>query len=75
MFHNDKIGNLYTNLGGYFELFFIMIRVGNLYINLEGYFELTFIMTEVSNLYAQLESYFKYFHNGRNNRCNDCYRR
>jgi hypothetical protein len=34
MFHNDKIGNLDINLGGYFKLFFIRISVGNLYINL-----------------------------------------
>ena len=37
MFHNDKMGNLYTNLWGYFELFFIMISVGDLYTNLGCY--------------------------------------
>ena len=52
MFHNDKTGNLDTNLGGYFELFFIMISAGNLYTNLKGYFELSFVMAEVCNLYA-----------------------
>jgi hypothetical protein len=30
MFHNDKVGNLDTNLGGYFKLSFIMAEVGNL---------------------------------------------
>jgi hypothetical protein len=32
------VDNLYTNIGGYFELFFIMAEVGNLHAKLEGYF-------------------------------------
>ena len=39
MFHNDKTGNLDTNLGGYFELSFVMAEVGNLYAKLGGYFK------------------------------------
>jgi hypothetical protein len=65
MFHNDKVGNLDTNLGGCFKLFFIMISVGNLYTNLGGYFKLSFIMTDVGNLYAKLGVTLSIFHNGR----------
>ena len=32
------VGYLYTNLGGYFELSFVMAEVGNLDAKLEGYF-------------------------------------
>jgi len=32
------MGNLYKNIGGYFELSFVMAEVGNLYANLGGYF-------------------------------------
>ena len=31
------MGNLYINLGGYFELFLIMVEVGNFDAKLEGY--------------------------------------
>ena len=48
------MGNLTTNLGGYFKLSLIMTKVGNFYINLGGYFELSFIMVEVDNLDAKL---------------------
>jgi hypothetical protein len=34
----SSVGNLYINLGGYFELSFIMVDVGNLYAKLGGYF-------------------------------------
>ena len=34
------VGNLYINLGGYFELFLIMVEVGNLDTCLGGYFSL-----------------------------------
>ena len=33
------VGNLYTNLGGYFELSSVMADVGNLYAKLGGYFK------------------------------------
>jgi hypothetical protein len=33
------VGNLYINLGGYFELFFVMAEMGNLYAQLGGYFK------------------------------------
>ena len=33
-----SVGNLYINLGGYFELSFIMAEVGNLDVKLGGYF-------------------------------------
>jgi hypothetical protein len=33
-----SVGNLYTNLGGYFELSIIMAEMDNLYAKLEGYF-------------------------------------
>jgi hypothetical protein len=32
------VGNLYTNIGGYFELSFVMAEVGNLHAKLGGYF-------------------------------------
>jgi hypothetical protein len=32
-----KVCNLAANLGGYFELFFIITDVDNLYINIGGY--------------------------------------
>ena len=50
MFHNGKVDNLDTNLGGYFELLFIMTSVSNLYTNLWCYFELSFVMTDMGNL-------------------------
>jgi hypothetical protein len=59
-FHNDKMGNLDTNLGDYFDLFFIRISVGNLYTNFGGYFELFFVITEVGNLYAQVIFFINY---------------
>ena len=31
------MGNLYTNIGGYFELSFVMAEVGNLHVKLGGY--------------------------------------
>jgi len=34
--YND-MGNLYTNLGGYFKIPFIMAEVDNLYAKLRGY--------------------------------------
>ena len=33
-----KVGNLYTNIGGYFELSFLMAEVCNLGAKLGGYF-------------------------------------
>jgi hypothetical protein len=30
------VGNLYTNIGGYFELYFVMAKVGNLHAKLGG---------------------------------------
>jgi hypothetical protein len=32
------VGNLYTNIGGYFKLYFVMAKVGNLHAKLGGYF-------------------------------------
>jgi hypothetical protein len=32
------VGNLYTNIRGYFKLYFVMAKVGNLYAKLGGYF-------------------------------------
>jgi hypothetical protein len=32
------VGNLDANLGGYFELSFVMAEVGNLHVKLGGYF-------------------------------------
>jgi hypothetical protein len=34
-----SVGNLYTNLGGYFELSFVVAEVSNLYAQLGGYFK------------------------------------
>ena len=34
-----SVDHLYTNLGGYFKLSFIMADVGNLYAKLGGYFK------------------------------------
>jgi hypothetical protein len=31
------VGNLYINIGGYFELYFVMAKVGNLHAKLGGY--------------------------------------
>jgi hypothetical protein len=42
--------NIYTNLGGYLELSFIMIDVDNLGSK-----------KDVDNLYAKLETYVMYF--------------
>ena len=36
--HNNKMGNLDINLGGYFELSFVMVDVCNLYVKLGDYF-------------------------------------
>jgi hypothetical protein len=58
------VGNLDTNLEGYFELFYIMTYVGNLYTNIEGYLELYFIMANVGNLHAKLGVTICIFHNG-----------
>jgi hypothetical protein len=33
-----SVGNLYINLGGYFELSSVMAEVGNLDVKLGGYF-------------------------------------
>jgi len=33
-----KVGDLDANLGGYFELSFLMAKVGNFHVKLEGYF-------------------------------------
>jgi hypothetical protein len=38
------------NLGGYYELFFIISYVCNLYINVGGYFELSIVMAVVGNI-------------------------
>jgi len=65
MFHNGKVGNLDTNLGGYFDLFFIMTSVGNLYTNSGGYFELSSVMVDVGNLDAKLGVTLCIFLNGR----------
>jgi hypothetical protein len=32
------VGNLDVNLGGYFELSFVMVEVGDLHVKLGGYF-------------------------------------
>jgi hypothetical protein len=32
------VGNLYTNIGGYFKLYFVMAKMGNLHSKLGGYF-------------------------------------
>ena len=32
------VDNLYKNIGGYFELSFVMAEVGNLHAKLKGYF-------------------------------------
>jgi hypothetical protein len=32
------VGNLYKNIRGYFELYFVMAKVGNLHAKLGGYF-------------------------------------
>jgi hypothetical protein len=64
MFHNGKVSDLYANLGGYFELFFITTDLDNLHTNIRGYFELSFVMADVGNLDAKLGVTLCIFHKG-----------
>lgn len=58
----DKVGNLDTNLGGYFELCFVMAEVGNLYGKLGGLLYIFFIMAVVGNFlinYNRSNGYYR----------------
>ena len=42
-----SVGNLYTNLGGYFEVSFIIEHVGNLYAKLGCYFKIRVLLLSI----------------------------
>jgi len=52
-FPNSRCCDLYINVGGYFELFFVMAEVGNLHANL-GVTLCIFIMAVVGNFLNKL---------------------
>jgi hypothetical protein len=48
------VGNLYKNVGGYFELYFVMAKVGNLHAKL-GVTLCIFIMAVLGNFLNKLQ--------------------